>query len=89
MWYFRHYHFFSKGFQSEIDIGYELYPIKVLATIPLVRPDKLLEAYAVLMPHRNFLFGLRGVFDAETMEFNKHIVSMGFRSFDTELSMKL
>lgn len=49
----------------------------------------MVEAYAVLMPHENFLFGLRGVFDVATMEFNKHIASMGFRSFNTELSMKL
>lgn len=75
--------------QSEIDVGYERFPVKFIATVPIKKPIPTVDAYAIYKPTRRILLGYHGVYDCEISEFEKHILSVGYKNQKTELSLKL
>lgn len=78
----------SDGVNVELYTGYERPPVKLDVIIPVLNVPKFM-GYVLLHLADNYMFAYRSVYNINDMEFEKHVLCVGYQNENTEYGLKL
>ncbi|XP_030557357.1 voltage-dependent anion-selective channel-like [Drosophila novamexicana] len=78
----------NDGVNVELYTGYERPPVKLDVIIPVLNVPKFM-GYVLLHLADNYMFAYRSVYNINDMEFEKHVLCVGYQNENTEYGLKL